>query len=186
MIGAVLAGGAGTRMGGAKATATLLGRPLIAYPIEALAAFCDPVAVVCKEDTELPDLDGSTERWVEPREPRHPVMGIIHALERAGAPVLVLAADMPWVTGDACRSLLAGAGGGDAPAAVAAAQSEIQPLFGLYAPQALEGLRGAAPDAPLMTTVESLDPVRVALPPPMLRSVNTPEELVEASEALRG
>jgi len=180
VIGAVLAGGSGRRLGGSKPGALLLGRPLIAYPLEALAALCDPVAVVCKADTELPSLDGAVERWDEPAQPRHPVAGIIHALERARAPVLVLAVDMPWATGDACRSLLAGAGGGDAPVAVAAARGEIQPLFGVYGPEALAGLRAAPPDAPLIATVQALDPARVALPPPMLRSVNTPEELAEA------
>ncbi len=171
-------------MGGGKHAAQLGGRPLISYPLEALAQACDPVAVVCKAATELPDL-GDYERWDEPDEPQHPLTGIVHALERAGAPVLVCAADMPFVTADACRTLLAGAGGGgSAPAAVAAAKGEIQPVFGVYSPASLDGLRAAAPGAPLMATVEGLDPARVALPPPMLRSVNTPEELAEAEEEL--
>jgi hypothetical protein len=42
----------------------------------------------------------------------------------------------------------------------------------------------AGPDAPLTRTVEALDPVRVALPPPLVRSVNTPEELAAAEEEL--
>lgn len=170
-------------MGGAKPAAQLAGRALIAYPLEALAEVCDPVAVVCKKSTKLPEIDGF-ERWEEPAEPQHPLTGIVHALERAQAPVLVCAADMPFVTADACRTLLAGAGGARAPAAVAAAQGDIQPVFGVYLPSALEALLAAAPDAPLIATVEALDPARVALPPPMLRSVNTPEELAEAEEEL--
>ena len=183
MIGAVLAGGAGRRLGrGSKPAATLAGRPLVAYPLEALGAVCERVAVVCKPDTELPDL--GAERWDEPSEPRHPLTGIVHALERAGGPVLVCAGDMPFVTADACRTLLDAAGGGDAPAAVAIAGGVLQPVLGLYAPAALEPLRDAAEDVPLTQTVEALSPVRVALPPALVRSVNTSDDLAEAEAAL--
>ena len=93
MVGAVLAGGSGSRLAGAKPTALLAGRPLIAFPLAALAELCDPVAVICKRGTELPELEAGVERWEEPDEPRHPITGIIHALERAEAPVVVLASD---------------------------------------------------------------------------------------------
>ena len=182
MVGALLAGGSGSRLGRAsKPAATLAGRPLIEYPLAALAAVCERVAVVCKPDTELPELPGA-ERWDEPPEPRHPLTGIVHALETAGAPVLVCAADMPFVTSDACRTLLGAVG--TAPAVVAVADRVVQPTFALYAPAALERLRAAPEDDPLTRTVESLDPVHVALPGPLLRSVNTPEELREAEELL--
>ena len=184
MIGAVLAGGAGRRLGrGSKAAAPLAGRPLAAYPVDALGAVCDRVAVVCKPDTELPDLDA--ERWDEPAAPRHPLTGIVHALEQAGGPVLVCAADMPFVTADACRTLMAAAGGSDgAPAAVAVAGGVLQPVLGVYAPAALERFRGAAEDTPLTDTVEALVPVRVAVPPALVRSVDTPEDLAEAEAQL--
>ncbi len=42
---------------------------------------------------------------------------------------------------------------------------------------ALDTFRAADSDAALTATVEALDPVRVALPPPLVRSVNTPEDL---------
>ena len=184
MIGAVLAGGAGRRLGrGSKAAAVVAGRPLVAYPLEALGAVCDRVAVVCKPDTELPELDA--ERWDEPAEPRHPLTGIVHALEQADGPVLVCAADMPFVTADACRTLLAAAGAGDgAPAAVAVAGGVLQPVLGVYAPDALEPLRAAIGDVPLTGAVEALGPVRVAVPPALVRSVNTAEDLAEAEAAL--
>jgi molybdopterin-guanine dinucleotide biosynthesis protein A len=164
-----------------KPGALLAGRPLIAYPAAALAEVCDRVAVVCKRDTSLPELPG-VERWEEPDEPRHPLTGIVHALEEAGAPVLVCAADMPFVTADACRTLLGAAG--TAPAVVATAESVLQPTFGLYAPAALAALAAAPADAPLTRTVEALDPVRVALPPALVSSVNTPEELTQAEALL--
>ena len=159
----------------------MAGRPLAAYPASALGAVCDRVAIVCKRDTQLPELPG-TERWEEPDEPRHPLTGIVHALVTAGGPVLVCAADMPFVTADACRTLLQAAG--SAPAVVAVSDGVLQPTLGLYAPAALEVLRAAAADAPLTRTVESLDPVRVALPAALVRSVNTPEDLAEAEVLL--
>ena len=183
MIGALLAGGAGRRMGGrSKATLTLAGRPLAAYPVATLAEVCDRVAVVCKPDTELPELPG-VERWDEPQEPRHPLTGIVHALERAGAPVLVCAADMPYVTPDACRSLVT-AGRESAPAVVAVTDGMLQPTFALYTTPALDRLRAADPGGPLRAAVESLQPTRVALPRALVRSVNTPEDLATAEAEL--
>jgi molybdopterin-guanine dinucleotide biosynthesis protein A len=179
----VLAGGAGRRLGAGSKAAVLVGdRPLVSYPLAALAPVCERVAVVCKPDTELPDLGGA-ERWNEPPEPRHPLTGIVHALERAKAPVLVCAADMPFVTADACRTLLAATGPGS-PAAVAVSEAVLQPVLGVYAPAALEALRQAPDGQALTATVEALDPVRVALPPAVVRSVNTSEELAEAKDAL--
>lgn len=183
VIGAVLAGGAGSRLGGAKPTALLAGRPLVSYPLAALGEVCERVAVVCKPATVLPELDGA-ERWDEPETPQHPLTGIVHALETAGAPVLVCAADMPFVTPDACRTLLEATG--STPAVVASAGGVSQPLFALYAPAALELLRAAPADAALTATVESLRPARVALPAAVVRSVNTPAELAGAENHLTG
>jgi molybdopterin-guanine dinucleotide biosynthesis protein A len=181
VIGALLAGGEGKRLGRtSKPAATLNGRPLASYPFAALSQVCDRVAVVCKKSTELPELEGA-ERWDEPDEPRHPLTGIIHALETAGEPVLVCAADMPYVTADACRSLLAAPNKGIAM--IAAAEGRLQPTFGVYAPQALEALRGAPEDAPLTQTVESLHPTRVAFPAQLVKSINTREDLEEAERA---
>jgi molybdopterin-guanine dinucleotide biosynthesis protein A len=162
-------------MGGvSKATLELDGRPLAVHVADILADACDEVAIVCKPDTEVPEIAG-VDRWNEPEEPRHPLTGIVHALERAGGPVLVCAVDMPWITPDACRSLLDAAPGG--VAAVAAAEGELCPVFGVYATEALATLRDAPDDAPLRQTVEALDPTRVALPPALLRSVNEPGDL---------
>lgn len=188
MIGAVLAGGAGRRLGGeGKAAHLLAGRPLISYAAAALAAVCERVAVVCKRETALPDLPDlpSLERWEEPDEPRHPLVGILYALERADAPVLVCGADMPFLTADACRSMLMAAGGAGAPAAVAMAGGVLQPVFGVYSPRALERLRAEPPGVALTEAVERLRPAKVALPPRLVAGVNTPEELADAEAVLQ-
>jgi molybdenum cofactor guanylyltransferase len=178
--GVVLAGGLGRRMGGPKATALLAGRPLVAYPVEAMRAVCDRVAVVCKRNTELPELD--VETWIEPDEPHHPVVGIIHALERAGGPVLVCAADMPLITPEALRLVAAGL---RSTAAIAAVGGRLEPLLGAYASDALGPLREAPPDQALRDTAASLAPALVVVDTEVVFNVNTPADLAEAERLLR-
>src|SRR4051794_30178997 len=169
VIGAVLAGGSGARMGGSKPRAMLAGRPLASYPVAVLGQLCDQVAVVCKQDTELPDLDGAV-RWDEPAEPRHPLTGIAHALERAGGPVLVCPADMPFITPDACHSLIEAAGGaGPVDAAVAGAAGGIPPALGLYPPSPPHTPPAAPPAPPPPESPKTPPPVPLALPPPPVR-----------------
>jgi len=55
-VGVVLAGGAGRRIGGDKATVELAGRPLLLYPLAAVRAVLRDVAVVAKRVTALPPL----------------------------------------------------------------------------------------------------------------------------------
>ncbi len=170
-------------MGGAsKPSMDLGGRPLVHYPVEALGAVCGVVAVVCKPDTELPDLPDGVERWEEPDRPRHPLTGIVHALERAEGPVLVCAADMPFVEAETLRDLAAHLG--EAVAVVARASGRLQPLLALYAPEALPALRAAEPDAPLTATVALLDPLVVDVPERDAVSVDTPDALRRAEAAL--
>lgn len=166
-----------------KPSALLDGRPLIDRPVAALRQVCDPVAVVCKRDTPLPALEESVLRWEEPDLPRHPLTGILHALERADGPVLVCAADMPFVDVAACRTLIAAfhAAGGSVVARVG---ERLQPVLGVYAPEALATLRAAAPDAPLSNTVRGLSPVAVPLAAEIVASVDTPEDLAAAEAAL--
>jgi molybdopterin-guanine dinucleotide biosynthesis protein A len=181
--GVVLAGGLGTRMGsGSKPAALLSGRPRVERPLEALEAVCERVAVVCKQGTELPALGPGVERWDEPDEPRHPLTGIVHALERAEAPVLVCAADMPFVTPGTLRALRDRLG--DRAAVVGTAEGRLQPLLAAYAPRALEVLRGAGPGVRLTAAVRGLDPLEVAVPAREAMSIDTPEALARAEALL--
>lgn len=181
MIGVVLAGGAGRRIGGGKPGRMLAGRPLASYPAAALAEVCERVAIVAKPGSALPQLPG-VEQWDdEPAEPQHPLTGIVHALDRAaGEEILVCAADMPFVTPEAMRELVKAGG-----TAVATADGVLQPVLALYQPEALALLRQAEEDAPLTRAVETLDPIHVRLPAKLLQNVNTPEELAAAERELR-
>ena len=181
----MLAGGLARRMGGpSKPGVVVQGRAMIEWPLEALAAVCDRLAVVCKADTALPELPAGVQRWDEPETPRHPLTGIVHALERADGPVLVCAADMPFVTPGTLRAVQAG--GGDAAAAVGRAGGHLQPLLALYTPTCLDVLRGAGEDAPLTGTVRLLAPAVVDVPERDAISIDTPEGVRRAERLLGG
>ncbi len=141
-IGLILAGGRGRRIGGAKAIVQLGGRPLISYPLAALRAVLTDVAIVAKSDTRLPIPPGAPV-WIEPQHPRHPLVGILHALEQAsGRPVVVCAADLPFVTPELIVRIAAADPSGGL-AALAAYAGAVQPLVGCYQPDAAELLARA-------------------------------------------
>lgn len=181
LLGVVLAGGSGRRIGGDKALVELDGRPLLHYPIDALRAVVDEVVVVCKEHTPLPDLDGRAAIWCEPQEAGHPLYGVTAALQRAaeeGRSILVCAGDMPLVTPEALRAL---AGARDAPAVVARAGGRVQPLLARYSPAALPVLEAMEPGEPAIRVVERLDPLIVDLADEAVAfNVNAPEDLLLA------
>lgn len=129
---AILAGGAGRRLGRPKALTDLGGRPLISYPIAATrAAGLEPV-VVAKASTPLPTLD--CRLVFEPDEPRHPLAGIVAALGAGGGRAVIAAGcDMPFLE----PALLAAFASLGAALAVSEAGGRLQPLPGRY-PAALE------------------------------------------------
>jgi molybdenum cofactor guanylyltransferase len=185
-IGVLLAGGEGKRMGGGKAVVNLHGRPLISYPLEALWRALGTVAIVAKIDTELPSVAGVTV-WVEPDEPRHPLLGVVHALGLAeGRPVLVCPVDLPFVTSGLIRRIAETDSGG-APAVIAGRGGDTQPLLGCYHHEALEPLAQAlrAPDAPVREVVATLGPVVYEVSDPdELFNINSPDDLLQASAML--
>jgi molybdenum cofactor guanylyltransferase len=188
-MGAVLAGGLGRRLGGDKAVASLAGRPLIAYPVEAMRAVVPDVTIVAKRDTVLPSADvlGAVRVIREPDQPRHPLVGILHALrEAAGRPALVCPADLPLVTAEVLAEL-AGADPHGAPAVVATGPERgLQPLLGCYRPEAAALLEAAAREAtaPVRAAVAAIGPRELAVPAEVLFNVNTAEDLARAERLL--
>lgn len=185
-IGVVLAGGRGTRMGGSKLNVHLRGRPLIEFPLQALRDVLDEVAVIAKPDVLLPPLAGVTV-WIEPAEPRHPLVGIVEALALAeNRPVMVCAADLPLVT-PALITRIVHCDLHGAPAAIASCRGLVQPLLGCYQPAAAELLRPAAERAtdPVLRVVSGIRPVHVEVTDPdELFNVNSPEDLLVAGGLL--
>jgi molybdenum cofactor guanylyltransferase len=185
-VGAILAGGAGLRIGGQKPTVELDGKPLIAYPLEAVGQVLNKVAILAKAGTSLPSLS-RVSVWIEPESPRHPLIGITQALALAGGrPVLVCPADMPFVTPELVRRLVK-ADPGRAPAVVACAQGRMQPLLGCYQPRALDLLAAPARAATGRVTeiVAAIQPVLLEVEDPdELFDVDTPDDLLQAAAML--
>lgn len=186
-IGVVLAGGAGRRIGGDKAVVELHGRPLLSYPVGILRAALQDVVIVAKADNELPSLPWVAV-WLEPGEPRHPLTGIVHALEQAnGRPVLVAAGDLPFLTDRLVRSV-ATADAQGRPAVVPRAGGRLQPLLARYEPSALAPLSAAlrgdgGPPGPLTEAVAALDPLVLDAEDQVeaFFNVNLPEDLLTAT-----
>ena len=186
-IGIVLAGGAGRRIGGDKAMVELEGRPLLHYPIAVLRAVLDEVAVVAKQSTILPALDVEVAIWLEADEPRHPLVGVIHALRCArGRPVVVLAGDMPFVTRGLVTALARERARG-AVAVVPRAAGQLQPLCARYDPRALMAFAGCDFEAPVGDVVAALSPRIIDWPDdePFF-NVNHPEDILQAAALLSG
>jgi molybdenum cofactor guanylyltransferase len=170
VIGVVLAGGAARRMRGAKATALLDGRPLVAWVLDALAAAgIEQRVVMAKADTVLPELDVPV--WIEPAEPRHPLAGIAHALARApGEDLVSVPVDLPLVSPATLRALAAADG---------CAMVRAQPLLARFTAGTAISITGRATDAVL-----ALDPAIVEGGDDLV-NVNTPADLRTAEAALR-
>ena len=176
-IGVVLAGGAGRRLDGAKATALLGGRPLIERPLAALRAAVGEVVVVAKGTTVLPPLE-DVAVWREPDEPMHPLAGVAWALRHAGGrAVLCCPVDLPFLSTETLRRLAATEG--------EVAVAGDQPLLGRFGPSVAAVLADAvAAGRPAREVVAGLDAAVVAVPEAELFNVNTPEELAAAEARL--
>lgn len=187
-VGVVLAGGLGRRLGGDKAIVELEGRPLLLYPLEALHELCDDVVVVAKRETMLPPLAGAAQLWIEPDEPRHPLLGVAHALRQAaGRSILVVAVDLPLMDAATLRLIAQAEPVAPNPAAavVPRVHGRLQPLCALYTARALPGLEAFEPDARATDVVEALGICEVQPPDASaFYNVNRPEDLLQASVLL--
>jgi molybdopterin-guanine dinucleotide biosynthesis protein A len=184
-IGVVLAGGAGARIGGSKAIVELRNRPLISYPCDAVRRALGDVVILAKAETELPSLPGVTV-WIEPQTPRHPLIGIMHAIGLAeGRPIFVCPVDLPFVTPAVIRQLV-DADPGSSPAVVASGEGRIQPLLGCYQPRTLELLRstGFEPHVPVQRAVSAIGVRVMEVDPLALFNVNSPDDLLQAAAML--
>lgn len=159
-LGAILAGGRGARLGGAKATAEAYGRPLLAWSLDALREAVDEVVVIAKEATPLPPCDVPIHR--DEPEDFHPRHGIVSALRRAeGRPVVVVPCDMPLVPPALLEVLLDVVEDG-APAAMPRTEGRVHPLCAAYAPGILRDLEAADPDEALTVTLDRLGAVTLS------------------------
>jgi len=140
-IAAILAGGAGERLGGAKPTTLLAGRALISYPLSAARQAGLRSVVVAKPRTVLPELEEPIVREAEGI--THPLCGALAALRYArrsarAAAVVLLACDMPFLTPELLAWLSDREG-----AVIARVGGRLQPLLGRYPVQRIGAVAAA-------------------------------------------
>ena len=187
-VGAVLAGGLSSRMGSAKTLVELAGRPLVARIVATVgSAGLEPI-VVAKPDSPLPKLDCRV--LSEPSEPRHPLTGLVAALQAsAGRGVVAIGGDMPLVP----AQFLTWLAQLEEEVAVCEVGGRLEPLLGRYSPLACDALIEARDaSAPLREAVAALDPfvvseekiARFGDPRRIVFNVNSPEDLAEAERLL--
>lgn len=184
VLGAVLAGGLGRRLGAPKTQVRLRGRPLVAYPLAALESAGLETVLVVKAATPVEAPGVRVLR--EPDPVVHPLAGVVCALEAAaGRPVLAVGGDMPFLTGPLLAWLAAVAP--EAALVVPRSGGRLHPLCARYGPELAGPLRAAlADEAPLRATVQALDPHVVddltpfGDPARLLFNVNRPEDLAAA------
>lgn len=158
-LGAILAGGAGRRMGGDKAMADLAGRPLITHVAAALdAAGCDVVAVGRAEPVAgiraVPDDAGA----------RGPAAGLRTALRIAAPrPVVLVATDQPLLRPETVTALLQLHGAAVVPIAAGTRQVLCaiyreecrEPLNALMATDPTPSLQRLLDDLPFRAVLEA-------------------------------
>jgi len=173
--------------------ALLGGRPLIERPLEAARDGGLEAIVITKRSTPLPPLREQVH--YEPDVPRHPLCGVIAALELAAArspapAVLLLACDMPFLTSPLLQWLADLDG-----VAMAEVGGRPQPLLTRCSPEQLPVLRAALDgQRPLRATMSTLAPrivdeselSRFGDPERLCFNINSPEDLQMAERELHG
>jgi molybdenum cofactor guanylyltransferase len=190
--GVLLAGGAARRLGGLpKGLARIDGERIADRVLTALRASTDQVLVVANDPGATAWFPG--ERVVADETPAlGPLGGIATALATAdGAAVLVVAWDMPFVSGELLRELRRrGEAGASAVVPVHGTEGWAEPLCAWYAPAALACARelldagarraGALFDAlPCVALMDESALAPFGPPARLFTSVDTPEQLAQ-------
>lgn len=173
-------------MGRDKAHLDVAGTPMLHRVINALRdAGCDPVAVVGGD----PDrIAASSVHYVpDGFAGDGPLGGIISALRwRPGEAVLVVACDLPLLSGADLGRLLAGAAPALDPAldVVVAVTDRIEPLCALWLPSALAPLKEihAAGERAVQRAIAGLRTARVDVTRRSMTNVNTPADLAGVNQ----
>jgi molybdopterin-guanine dinucleotide biosynthesis protein A len=176
--GAVLTGGASSRMGMDKALLEVDGRPMATRVTAALtAAGADPVIAVGGDEAGLRAI--GLEWWPDRFPGEGPLGGVLSAFDGLAECELVaaMATDLPRLTEAVVRALASALGRHDA---AMASTGRLEPLCALWRRASCAPvLRAAFEDGEraVHRAVVGLDVVEVAVAPALLRNINNPADL---------
>ncbi len=191
IVGVVLAGGRGRRIGGDKAGLELGGRPLASYPVAALQSAGLDVTLVLRENQAPPEgLERLTivRDEVEGAGPLAGLQAVLNSMP--GEWALVVSCDQPFIRVNLLHGLLSRIHDADADVILARVGDRLQPMPGLYRKTCLPAVQLALDGGDLAIRdllddlrvtelggeeLDSLDPEHVSF-----FNVNTPEDLANA------
>jgi molybdopterin-guanine dinucleotide biosynthesis protein A len=188
--GVILAGGGAVRYGGRpKGLERVGGTRIIDRVAEALRSCTDRLLLIANDPASHDWLPGVPVA-PDPRPGNGSLGGIHAALWHARSPVLLVAWDMPFVTGDLLQALLAGADGLDVVVPASGSRRGVEPMCAYYAPACLPAIE-ARLDAGDRRVVSFYDAVRVHRlepdevarygdPDRLFLNINSPEDLERA------
>ena len=173
-FGAVLCGGASTRMGVDKATMPVGGVAMARRVADALiAAGCSSVSAIGGDPAELGRL--GLDCVVDQHPGDGPLGGIITALA-VHAPAAVMACDLPGLTATTVTSLLDALGDHDAAIAFS---DRAEPLCAVWSERSAPVLRARfqAGERAMHRAIDGLDIAWVTVAATDLHNINTPGDL---------
>ena len=138
VAGAILVGGRSRRFGQDKVLLTFRGKPLLAHLCGILSPLVEETLIV---GHSRPEFEALRIRAVEDLWPgAGPLGGIYTALKSAGTPfVLVVAADMPFLTPSLLEKILRAREGQDA--VIPQGPGRLEPLCAVYSRTCLDAIR---------------------------------------------
>jgi molybdopterin-guanine dinucleotide biosynthesis protein A len=188
IVGAVLAGGRGRRIGGDKAALDLGGRSLASYPVAALQTAGLDVTLVLREDQAPPDDLESLTAVHDEVEGAGPLGGLHAVLQSMpGEWALVVSCDQPLIRASLLQRLMSRGRDSDADVILARVDDRLHPMPGLYRKTCLPAVQLALDGGELALRdllkglrvnelggeeLDSLDPEHASF-----LNVNTPKDL---------
>lgn len=137
LAGVILAGGRSSRFGSDKASALLLGRPLLQWAVEALSPVCDELVIVAAEGQHLPAIETTLPmtRAIDTYEAKGPLAGLATGFAHASASLaFATSCDAPLIVPELVRALAAMADDYDIVCPFVG--GFMQPLTAVYRPAA--------------------------------------------------
>lgn len=178
----ILAGGEGSRIGGAKPLRRLAGRTLLDRAIERASDWSDEVVAAVRDSAQVGGV--GVPILIDPPGLEGPLGGLASALRLERRTVLTIPCDMPFLPDDLLERLAAALPGH--AAAVAASGGHVHPVCGLWRTDALAQIRAYAATGrrSLVGFAEAIGYAAVEWPEDSFFNINSPENLAQAERRL--